>query len=266
MCVYMIKVLVIGAHSYIGQKFREYVSGMRNIGIMTDLVSASDGAWRQVDFSLYDVVLHLSGIVHRKEKKDMERLYYEVNHNLAVEIARKAKENHIKQFIFMSTAAVFGSYNGCVTKETVPNPTTYYGKSKLAAEQDIIKLKTEEYHIAIIRPPMIYGDGCKGNYPKLVKHVKNMPVFFEFHNKRSILHIDKLSEYLLLLITNEYSGYFYPQDDKYMDICELVVKLRNEIGKNTYLISNLNFLIKFFCNKFAIVNKVFGDFYYNIVE
>ncbi|MGB8452456.1 MAG: NAD-dependent epimerase/dehydratase family protein [Anaerocolumna sp.] len=259
----MKKVLVIGAHSYIGRKFKEYVSEIYNIDLTIDMVSASDGAWRLVDFSLYDVVLHLSGIVHRKEKRSMEALYFEVNHILAVEIAMKAKDNKVKQFIFMSTAAVFGSQSGCITKETLPNPTTYYGKSKLAAEQDIIKLQDSDYHVAIVRPPMIYGDGCKGNYPRLVKLAKLTPVFPEYHNKRSMLHIDNLSKYLVELIRNESGGYFHPQDAEYVDTCEMIVKIRKEMGKKTLLIHYLNntlsFLVK---NNVSVFQKMFGNLYF----
>lgn len=258
----MKKVLVIGAHSYIGQKFKEYVSGMKNIDIAIELVSASDGAWRKVNFSLYDAVIHLSGIVHRKEKKNMESLYYEVNHKLAVEIAKKAKQGHVKQFIFMSTAAVFGSYKGCITKETITNPTTYYGKSKLAAEQDIIKLQENEFHVVIVRPPMIYGDGCKGNYPRLVKLAKFTPVFPNYHNKRSVLHIDILSEYLHQLIIKESSGYFHPQNKEYADTCELIIRIRNEMGKKTKLVRCFNPILKILSCKNHIFNKLFGDLFY----
>jgi UDP-glucose 4-epimerase len=118
------KVLIIGSHSYIGKKLHAYIKEKGIEDIQVTLVSASDGSWMKVDFSEFDVILHLSGIVHRKEKKDMKSLYYNVNYKLAVQVAQKAKENHVKQFIFMSTAAVFGTVNGCITKET-PLKTRY---------------------------------------------------------------------------------------------------------------------------------------------
>jgi UDP-glucose 4-epimerase len=258
----MKKVLVIGTHSYIGQKFNEYVSNSEKIDLVIDSVSGSDGTWRLVDFSQYDVILHLSAIVHRKESKKIEQLYYKINHDLAVEVAKKSKENHVRQFIFMSTAAVFSPQAGCIKNDTEPNPKTYYGKSKLLAEQDIIKLQNKDFKVVILRPPMIYGSKCTGNYFKLVKIAKYTPIFPEFHNKRSMLFIDTLSSYLVQLIVNEDSGYFHPQDDEYVDICELVVRIRSEMGKKTKLIRCLNMPIRILKDYNSLFNKVFGDMYY----
>ena len=260
----MKKVLIIGAHSYIGKKFKEYAFNHKLEDLTVDMASASNGAWKKVSFSEYDVVLHLSGIVHSKEKKSMEVLYYEVNHKLAVKIAKRAKEGGVKQFIFMSTAAVYGAYIGCITKETVPNPTTYYGKSKLAAEQDIIKLQSEEFKVAIIRPPMVYGEGCKGNYPRLVKLSKYTPIFPEFHNKRSMLHIDNLLDYLIQYIRQESYGYFYPQDDDYVDTCKMLENIRKKMGKKTKLFPYSNKLINLLIKKnIKVFQKMFGDLYYD---
>ncbi|WMJ89811.1 NAD-dependent epimerase/dehydratase family protein [Anaerocolumna sp. MB42-C2] len=258
----MKKVLVIGAHSYIGLKFKEYVLANDVNDLSVDMVSASDGAWRKVDFSGYDSVLHLSGIVHRKEKKNMEALYNEVNHKLAVEIAVQAKKSNVRQFIFMSTAAVYGSYTGCITKDTIPKPTTFYGKSKLAAEQDIIKLQDDEFKVAIVRPPMVYGEGCKGNYPRLVKLAKYTPIFPEFHNKRSVVNISCLCESLYEFVLKEDEGLFYPQDGVYMDTCAEIVKMRKKMGRNTILLKGFGILIKLGIIYIESLNKLFDDLYY----
>ncbi len=288
----MRKVLIIGANSYIGKSFQKYITSyysddmeqgcvikekitkeeilkedirrdyiQENMTI--NLISASNGAWKQEDFSLYDVVLHLSGIVHRKETDDMEELYDKVNHRLAVAIANKAKENSVKQFILMSTAAVFGSKETHITIDTKPNPTTFYGKSKLAAEQDISKLQSKEFLVAIIRPPMVYGEGCKGNYPKLVKLAKLTPIFPKLHNKRSMIYIDTLCEFLHMLIEQEGSGYYHPQDKDYVDTCELVVKIRKEMGKKTWLIGMFNSPIRQLTKQMGSLDKMFGDCYYD---
>ncbi len=260
----MKKVLVIGAHSFIGQKFKEYITRKNIYDIKVDMVSASDGSWRLVNLENYDTVLHLSGIVHKKEKNNMELLYYEVNHKLAFEIARKSKDNQVKQFIFMSSAAVYGKYYGCITKDTVPNPNTYYGKSKLMAERDILQLQDKDYKIAIVRPPMVYGKDCKGNYSKLEQLARFTLIFPEYHNKRSMLYIDTLLENLIKLIQNENSGYFFPQDEEYINTSAMVVKIRKNLGKETILFHCLNGVIKFFVEKdFIVFRKMFGDFYYD---
>lgn len=259
----MRKVLVVGANSYIGQKIEEYINHNYSDMIDISLVSASDGAWINKDFSLYDAVLHLSGIVHKKENKKQEKLYFKVNQKLAVEVAEKAKNNNVRHFIFMSTAAVYNPNETCITKETVPCPKSYYGKSKLAAENEIIQLHEESFKVAIIRLPLVYGEKCKGNYSKLVKIAKYMPIFPEYHNKRTMIHIDNLCEFIYKLILEEKGGYLYPQDEKYTDICELYINIRKSMGKKTLLIKNSNILIKALIPRSRIINKMFNDFYYN---
>lgn len=260
----MKKVLVIGANSYIGQKFNEFVNNTKMHDVEVDLVSASDGAWSQVDFSVYDTVLHLSAIVHKKEKKNMKKLYNDINYNLAVEVARKAKDSQVKQFIFMSTAAVFGTMTEIVPNEAVPKPVTIYGKTKYAAEQEIINMNETCFQVAIIRPPMIYGEGCKGNFPRLVKLAKFTPVFPEFHNKRSVIHINKLSHFITQLVVNDSSGYYHPQDDKYGDTCEIIVAIRKCMGKKTVLTKIFNPIIYILKKYSSIFNKLFGDMYYKL--
>ena len=260
----MKRVLVIGANSYIGMKFKEYILQIGEKDITVDLVSALDGRWRQVDLSIYDVVLHLAAIVHIKESKDLEKIFYDINHKLALEVAKKAKDAYVKQFIFMSTASVFGLRTGCITKDIVPNPVTFYGKSKLLAERDIMKLYNEDFRIAIVRPPIVYGKECRGNYARLVKLAKYTLIFPEYHNKRSMLHIDTLSKYLAQLIKNGSSGYFHPQEAEYADICKMIVRMREETGKKTILVSFFNNLISFMVKKeIGIFQKIFGDLYYD---
>lgn len=192
----------------------------------------------------------------------MEVLYYEVNYKLAVEIAERAKDSRVKQFIFMSTATVYGSYTGCITVDTIPDPNTFYGKSKLVAEQDIIKLQDKEYKVVIVRPPMVYGEGCKGNFSRLVKLAKYTPIFPEFHNKRSVININTLSVYLVDILVENEEGYIYPQDDKYFSTCEFIINIKKDMGKKTILFKKINLLIRIFRYRFKVLSKLFGDMYY----
>ena len=260
----MKRVLVIGANSYIGKKFYEYVGSLNEKLIEIDMVSAADGSWEKVDFSLYDTVLHLSAIVHRKENKKMKDLYEKINHKLPVSIASKAKDNHVKQFIFMSTVAVYGDINGCITKDTIPKPLSLYGRSKLYAEDDIQKLKNIGFKIAIIRSPMVYGEGCKGNYQMLSKFAAFTPVFPNYHNKRSKIHVDKLNYYLLDIILHAKEGLFYPQDKEYGDTCAQIMDIRKRMGKKTYLTVIFNGFISYLKKRVRIINKMFGDLYYDV--
>lgn len=259
----MKKVLVIGVNSYIGKKFSQHVAIDLKESISVNLISGSNGEWKNAKFENFDIILHLSAIVHQKEDSKLKDIYDKINHLMAVDIARKAKKSGIKQFIFMSTAAVFGSHVTCITQDTVPNPTTYYGKSKLAAEEDIIKLQSDDFKVVIVRPPMVYGEGCKGNYAKLVKLARYTPIFPRVHNKRSMINIVNLNKYIIELIKDESSGYYHPQDKKYMETSEMIVEIRKEEGKKTYLIGGYDLVILFFAKYVSSINKMFSDFYYD---
>src|SRR5699024_1194219 len=128
-----------------------------------------DDKWKEIDLSVYDSILHVAGIAHQKETNENSSLYYDVNRDLAIEMAEKAKKKNVKQFIFLSTMSVYGVETGVIDENTRLNPKTHYGKSKKAAEDSIQKLETDEFKVAIVRPPMIYGKDCPGNYQRLRK-------------------------------------------------------------------------------------------------
>lgn len=258
----MKKILITGAGSYIGTSFAKYMQKYE--GYEIDTVDMIDGSWRQKDFSLYDVVFHVAGIAHQKETKENAHLYYEVNKDLAIETAKKAKESGIKQFVLLSSMSVFGINKGIITQSTKPNPKSNYGKSKLLADIEIEKNADEAFKVAILRPPMVYGDGCKGNYQRLKKLALKTPVFPDISNKRSMIHIDKLCQYVKTYIDNSETGVFYPQDDTYVCTAEMVKKIADENGKKIHFTKIFNPLIKIM--KIDTVDKVFGDLIYDFSE
>lgn len=258
----MIKVLLIGANSYIAKSFEAYISQKGNTSLQIDKVSASDGKWQEVELSSYDSIIMLSAIVHCKERADMEELYIEVNCRLPVKIARKAMEAGVKQFIFLSTAAVYGTMYSRITIDTKPRPETMYGRSKYKAERQLTKLASESFKIAIVRPPKVYGEGCKGNFVKLEKLVEHMPIFPKFHNKQSMIHINKLCEHIEYLIVNNSEGVYLPQDDVYMDTANMVKKMRANLGKRTLLIPGFTLVIRILMKYNGTLKKMFGDLYY----
>src|SRR5690606_35554866 len=139
-------------------------------------ISLRDDAWKEHDFSKYDVILHVAGIAHRKETKENKELYYRVNRDLTYEVAKKAKSERVSHFIFLSSLSVYGMETGIITRETVPQPKSNYGKSKLEAEELIASLSDEQFNVAILRPPMIYGKNCPGNYSKLRMLILKTPI------------------------------------------------------------------------------------------
>ncbi|MBO1915018.1 NAD-dependent epimerase/dehydratase family protein, partial [Microvirga sp. 3-52] len=93
--------------------------------------------------------------------------------------------------------------NGIIDMYTTPAPSNFYGDSKLQAENQIKSLNEDSFKVVILRPPMIYGKGSKGNYPKLAKAARKLPVFPNIDNQRSMLHIDNLCEFMKLMIDNQ---------------------------------------------------------------
>ncbi|MFC5711450.1 NAD-dependent epimerase/dehydratase family protein [Thalassorhabdus alkalitolerans] len=257
----MKRILITGKNSYIGNKFENWVSQSPEM-YEIDKISVRDEKWKNVDFSSYDTILHLAGIAHVSRDPKMEELYYQVNRDLTIELANKAKEEGVTQFIFMSSIIVYGdsSYeNKVIDQETIPKPSNFYGNSKLQAEEGINKLKDKNFKVAIIRPPMIYGKGSKGNYPKLAKAAQKLPIFPDIDNQRSMLHIDNLCEFVKLMVINQESGLFFPQNKEYTKTSEMVQLIGEVHGKKVYLTKIFNPVIKPFVQKIEVLNKIFGD-------
>ena len=209
----MKKVLITGANSYVGTNVENWLKKNPN-EFEVETISTFNNEWKKADFSLYDVVFHVAGIAHVDAKKKMEPLYRKVNTDLTIEVATYAKEKGVKQFIFMSSAIVFKESKSLkasiITPETKPEPNGFYGDSKLQAENGLHKLEDDSFKVVVLRPPMIYGPNCKGNFLRLARLATKTPVFPAFHNKRSMLYIDNLAEFVRQTILRELNGTYYP--------------------------------------------------------
>lgn len=261
----MKKILITGKNSYIGTSFEKYLRQWpENYQVETISVRGED--WKQHDFSQYDTILHLAGIAHVSTDPNMADLYYEVNRDLTIAVAEKAKQEKVQQFIFMSSMIVFGKpENGIVTKNTKPNPENFYGRSKLEAEVGLHQLEADDFNIAIIRPPMIYGPNSKGNYPRLAKLAKITPIFPDYPNRRSMLFIDNLSDFLKEITDENKKGTFHPQNNDYVQTSKLVQEIGKVHNRKIYLMKLFNPIIKLLINM-DLFNKVFGSLYYEKSE
>ncbi len=259
----MKKILITGANSYIGTSFQKWLEEQPE-NYEVDTVDMIDNSWRDKDFSLYDVVFHVAGIAHVSSDPKLEDLYYKVNRDLTIETAKKAKDEGVKQFIFMSSIIVYGDSSikkNVIDKNTIPVPSNFYGKSKLEAEEGIKKLVDDQFKIVIIRPPMIYGKGSKGNYPKLSKAAQKLPVFPDIDNERSMLHIDNLCEFIRIMVDNEENGLFFPQNTEYVKTSDMVRLIAEAHGKRIKLTKIFNPVLRLM-HGISVVNKVFGNLVY----
>lgn len=258
----MKRILITGADSYIGTSFEEYMK--KYDGYEIDTVDMIDGSWRKKDFSKYDTVFHVAGIAHSDVKnvsEEIKKKYYAINTDLTVETAKKAKESGVPQFIFMSSMIVFGTRQGCITEKTVPQPDNFYGDSKWQADIGIHELESDSFRVVSLRPPMIYGKGSKGNYPLLAKFAKITPIFPKADNKRSMLYIENLCEFVKLMVDNIENGYFYPQNTEYVTTSDMVYQIALNSGKRIVLTKLFNPTIWLLRNN-KIIKKVFGNMYY----
>jgi UDP-glucose 4-epimerase len=230
-----------------------------------DTVDMKDGSWKEKDFSQYYVVFHVAGIAHVSTDPKMEELYYKVNRDLTIGTAEKAKAEGVKQFIFMSSIIVYGDSSGnkrVIDRNTVPTPSNFYGNSKLQAEEGIKPLENDEFKVVVLRPPMIYGKGSKGNYTKLAKAAQKLPIFPNIDNERSMLHIDNLCEFIKVMINQEESGLFFPQNAEYVKTSEMVRIIAEVHGKKVRLTKIFNRPLRLIGLKFGLINKVVGNLVY----
>jgi len=261
----MKKILITGKNSYIGNSLKKWLEKYQDM-YSVESISLRNESWKEKDFSKYDVVFHVAGIAHVSTDPKMEDLYYKINRDLTIEVAKKAKLEGVKQFIFMSSIIVYGESSNerkIIDKNTVPKPTNFYGKSKLLAEEGIKPLNSDTFKVVIVRPPMIYGKGSKGNYPKLAKLARILPLFPDIENERSMLHIDNLCQFIRLIIDNEESGMFFPQNREYVKTSEMVKLIANAHGKKIILTKVFNPFLKVITNKVGVFKKVFGNLVYD---
>jgi len=257
----MKRILITGAGSYIGGAFRTYMGRFLD-GYETAAVSLRGEDWRAYDFSKFDVVLHTVGLAHVKETRRNAPLYYRINRDLAVETAEKARAGGVRQFIYLSSMGVYGMDEGVITPDTVPQPKSSYGKSKLEAEERLRELETQDFRVAILRPPMVYGPGCKGNYQALVKLAKLLPVCPDYENRRSMVSIENLCVFIKRAIDGEACGTFCPQDAEYGCTCRMICGLAKSSGRTVPQTKLLNFvpaLLRRFTKK---GKKAFGSLVY----
>ncbi len=268
----MKKILITGAGSYIGTSFEKYIKANHPNEFEIDTVDMMDGSWREKDFSGYDSVFHVAGIAHAdtgKVSDEDQELYYKVNSELTVETAEKAKREGIRQFIFMSSAIVYGDSapigkSKVITRDTEPYPANFYGDSKLQAEKGLAPLQDGGFDIVILRPPMIYGKGSRGNYPTLSRLAKKLPLFPYVENERSMLYIENLCEFVYLMIKNGERGVFHPQNGEYSRTCELIKLIAEANGKRARTVKGFGWALKLMSRMTGLVNKAFGSLTYDM--
>lgn len=270
----MKRILITGANSYIGDSLKKWLGYEANY-YKVDVIDLKNDGWKEAEFTQYDTIFHVAGIAHAdvgKASNKIEELYFKVNRDLTIEVAKKAKAEGVRQFIFMSSIIVYGDCNSIkkykvITCKTQPIPSNFYGESKLQAENGLRQLQDEKFHIVILRPPMIYGKESKGNYALLSMMSCKLPVFPKINNQRSMLYIDNLCEFVKLMIDNDEYGVFFPQNAEYTKTSDIVKLIAANHKKKIWINKWLNpivYILAYFPGKVGrLIIKAFGSITYD---
>lgn len=255
------KVLITGENGYISKFLLNKLNQKSKLHALK--ISVRNNLVNQLELHDIDTIVHAAAIVHKKESAQSEKIYQRVNTDLTVDLAKSAKKQGVKHFIFISTMAVYGVEIGEVSEKTTLAPATLYGKSKLLAEQQLVALEDDNFIVTIVRPPMVYGPGCPGNYRLLSRISKNILIFPNVSNQRSMIFIGNLLEFLYQLIINRDSGVYHPQDGQYINTSYMVRTIAEIHNKKLILNKFSGSLLRTFIGQKLIFKKVFGSLYYN---
>ena len=266
----MKKILITGKGSYLGNSLKAYLEAFGDC-YQVDCLSLRSGDWKEQSFRGYDAVYHTAAIVHQPRSKDAPgelARYRAVNCDLAVDAAKKAKAEGVRQFVFLSTMAVYGltaafGKTVTITAQTPTVPTDNYGLSKLEAERALLSLEGPDFRVSILRPPMIYGKDCKGNFRSLVSMARRLPFFPKVPNQRSMLYVGSLNRLVQQIIDREDRGIFCPQDPEYLNTSAMVQAIAAAQGKRLLLIPGFSWALHLLRHLTGAVDKAFGSLVYD---
>ncbi|HOI46539.1 MAG TPA: NAD-dependent epimerase/dehydratase family protein [Bacilli bacterium] len=258
----MVRVLITGANSYVGTNLQKWL--MKDpTDYYTETLDMKDPNWRHFDFSRFDVVFHVAGLVHKNIRKVNKQAYYTINTNLTAECAKKAYSSGVRHFIFMSTMSVYNPLERIITVDSKPRPANDYGLSKLLAEQQLFN-DLNKNDLTIIRAPIIYGKNSPGNFERLIKLLDKLPIFPDINNKRSMIFIDNLCGCIKKIIDCKITGIVHVQNPSYVSTTNLVKILSKVKGKKIVFTRVFNFVIILISKLNSTFRKMFMDHYYDL--
>jgi len=249
-------VLVTGASGFVGRHVvpalaRDGWSIRRAVrrpeGMDDEVVIETIGPETDWQAALQDVdaVVHLAARVHHKHEEHAVQLYRNVNIAGTLNLARSAATAGVRQFIFISTVLVHGRSNdgrAPFNEDDVLTPRGLYGMSKAAAEAGLKTLARDSaMKISVIRPPLVYGAGAKGNFALLTRAVNlGVPLpFAAIRNHRAFLAVQNLSSFIQRRLSHPDSAsnfeIFLVADREQVSTPEFIARLAKAAGKNSRL-------------------------------
>ena len=228
--------------------------------------------WRE-HLNGFDCIIHCAGKAHDMNEKNNVNMYHSINTEVTKVLAEQAVKSGVKRFIFLSTIKVNGESTGnnnqnfIFKNKDIPNPQDAYSTSKLEAEKLLWEISAKtNLEIVVVRLPLVYGYGSKGNLAKLIKLI-NSGMFLPFsliNNKRSLIGIDNLVDLLIRCIDHpEASGKtFLASDRKDLSTPEFIKLIASSMERKAssfpFPISVLKFLGSVFGRREEI-NRLVGS-------
>lgn len=262
------KIIITGVHGYISNSIRKHFIETHKFNGGLRLLDLRNDNWLKEDFGQIDTIIHCAALVHKDPNEYTLDDYIEVNANLTEKIAKKAKREGVKYFIFFSTEGVYGTtgslFNDIVLdKDTELRPIEKYEISKKMAEDSLMALMDDDFRVAIIRPPFVYGKNCPGNYNRLRKAVLTFRFIPLIQNKKSMIYIENLCEFVYQLWKRKLVGVFLPQDLPYRCTANMCNKIAEYNNLTTLKTSIFNPFIKLVSVKIRAIRVSFGSEYYS---
>jgi len=295
----MKKILITGSSGFIGKSLSKYLSELNKIvcgTIRSDIsflpntkikyVSVGDISnklnWKDI-LNDVDCIIHCAGKTHtmKAAANDLLEIYRSVNVDGTKQLAEQAVEAQVKRLIFLSTIKVHGestkNYHfdkflndqkkSVFSHKDLANPQDLYAKSKLEAEKILWDISSRTgLEVVIVRLPLVYGNGVKGNLARLVKVVKSgIPLPFSIiNNKRSMIGIDNLVDLLNHCIDNPNASgkTFFASDEEDLSTPELIKLIASSMGKKANLFPVPILMLKFLGSVFGKreeINRLVGS-------
>lgn len=258
----MKNILVLGNDGYIGSHVEAWLKKYKDLNVRG--ICIKNDVWKNTDFQGVDAIVDTVGIAHIQPKKKLKPIFYSINTDLTIALCEKAKREGVGQFIFLSSMNVFGDHCGIIRSTERPKPSGFYGDSKLKADNEIQAMNSESFKVASVRPPAVYGKGCKGNFPTLVKYATKLPVFPDYRQVKSMIFIDNLCEFIHLLIKNESSGLYHPQNREYTSTTQMVKEIAEAANHKIRFVKVFNPMIRLLEKSVLFVNRAFADDAYEL--
>ena len=206
-------------------------------------------------------ILHLGGVAHRMNETNPQ-VYYDGNYELTKQLAYKAKNQGVNHFVFVSTIKTFGEGEDYLSLDSECKPENDpYGESKLKAEEYLKSIETVKFKVAIIRPPLVYGPGVKGNLASLLKLVDSaIPLpFGEIQNRRTMVSVDNLIALINHIVRHQSSGLFLAGDEEPISTTQLISQIRKSMNRKPNLIPIPGFKSLLNILKPALAMRLFGS-------